>query len=154
MTGRSSPLRRALDININCSLAYGTLGTVLAWAGVPDESIANNEFALKINPGDPINSHRYFGLALAHYLAFRHEKALDYATVTLQLRPEWWLAHIVYTACLAQAGRSADAQSARAELQRVRPQITIAALGDLPFAKASDREHVADGLRKAGLPQT
>src|SRR5262249_10575840 len=65
-------LRCALDINPNCSLAYGSMGTVLAWGGKPDESIANNELALRINPSDPLNSHRHFGLALAHFLGARY----------------------------------------------------------------------------------
>jgi TolB-like protein len=147
-------LRRALDINPSCSLAYGTIGTVFAWGGLPDESIANNELALRINPSDPINSHRYFGLALAHYLGFRYAKALEYATLAVQLRPEWWLAQIIYSASLAQAGRALEAQIACAELLRLKPQMTIACLNDLPFAKMTDRDHVADGLRKAGLPET
>lgn len=145
-------LRRALDVNPSCSLAYGSTGTVLAWAGIPDESVANNEIALRINPGDPLNSHRYFGLALAHYLGFRYGKALEYATLLMQLRPEWWLAHVIYAATLAQSGRSAEAEAACAELLRVRPEMTVASLDGLPFAKADDRNHVADGLRKGGLP--
>lgn len=144
-------LRRALDINPNCSLAYGTTGTVLAWGGVPDGSIANNELALRINPSDPLNSHRYFGLALAHYLAVRYEKALEYATLVVQLRPEWWLAHIIYTATLAQAGRVTDAQAACGEIKRLKPEMTVACLNDLPFARKTDRDHVSDGLRKASL---
>jgi hypothetical protein len=32
--------------------------------------------------------------------------------------------------------------------------MTIAALDHLPFAKADDRNHVADGLRKGGLQET
>jgi len=145
-------LRRALDINPNCSLAYGSIGTVLAWGGVPDESIANNELALRINPGDPLNSHRHFGLALAHYLASRYAKALECATLVVQLRPEWWLAHIIYVATLAQAGRAIDAQVAGVELRHVRPDMTVASLNALPFAKVTDRDHVAEGLRKASLP--
>jgi len=43
-------LRRALEINPSCSLAYGSSGTVLAWQGSTDLSIANNEIALRINP--------------------------------------------------------------------------------------------------------
>jgi TolB-like protein len=144
-------LRRALDINPSCSLAYGSIGTVLAWGGVPDESIANNEVALRINPGDPLNSHRHFGLALAYYLASRYAKALECATLVVQLRPEWWLAHIIYVASLAQAGRVADAQAACAELRHVRPDMTVAALNALPFAKVTDRDHVAEGLRKGTL---
>ena len=145
-------LRRALDINPSYSLAYGTLGTVLAWGGEPDESIANNELALRINPSDPLNPHRYFGLALAHYLASRYAKTLEYATLVVQVRPDWWLGLIIYAASLAQVGRVADARSACLDLQRAKPDMTVASLNALPFAKANDRDHVADGLRKAGLP--
>lgn len=146
-------LTRALDINPSFSLGYGTLGTVLAWRGEPDESIANNELALRINPSDPLNPHRYFGLALAHYLAARYAKALEYAGIVVQLRPDWWLALIVYAATLAQLGRTAEAQAACVELRRAKPDMTVTSVNALPFAKASDREHVADGLRKAGLQE-
>jgi TolB-like protein len=144
-------LRRALDINPSFSLGYGTLGTVLAWGGETDEPIANNELALRINPSDPLNAHRHFGLALAHYLAGRYAKALEYAGIVIQLRPDWWLGLIVYAAALAQIGRTAEARAACADLRRAKPDMTVASLNGLPFAKASDRDHVADGLRKAGL---
>jgi adenylate cyclase len=146
-------LRRALDINPSFSLGYGTLGTVLAWAGESDESIANNEIALRINPSDPLNPHRYFGLALAHHLASRYVKALEYASLVVQLRPNWWLGLIVYAASLAQVGKTAEAGRACIDLRGAKPDMTLASLKDLPFAKASDRDHVADGLRKAGLPE-
>ena len=64
-------LDRALEINPSCSLAYGSIGTALAWAGQTDASIERNGYALRINPQDPANFFRHFGLALAHYLAGR-----------------------------------------------------------------------------------
>ena len=146
-------LKRSLQINPNFSLAYGSTGTVLAWAGASDESIANNELALKINPSDPINHHRYFGLALAHYLGGRYAKALEYATLVVQLRPGWWLGNIIYAATLAKAGRTKEAEEARAQIQRLKPQVTVASLSDLPFARPADRDLVGDGLRKAGLAE-
>lgn len=146
-------LWRALDINPSFSLAYGTLGTVLAWAGAAEESIANNQRALKINPGDPLNPHRYFGLALAHYLARRYTPAVDDAARAVQVLPDWWLGMIVYAASLAQAGRLAEARAVAADLRRVRPGATLASLASLPFARAEDRDHLAQGLRKAGLPE-
>jgi len=144
-------LKRALDINPSFSLGYGTLGTVLAWGGESDESIANNELALKINPSDPMNPHRYFGLALAHYLAARYAKALENAAPVVQLRPEWWLGLIMYAVSLAQLGRTTEARAVCLDLRRAKPDMTVASLNTLPFAKATDRNHVADGLRKAGL---
>ncbi len=146
-------LRRALDINPSFSLAYGTLGTVLAWAGAPEESIANNQRALKINPGDPLNPHRYFGLALAHYLAGRYGPAVDDAARAVQVLPDWWLGMTIYAASLAEAGRLAEARTVAADVGRTRPGTTLASLASLPFARAEDRDHLAQGLRKAGLPE-
>ncbi|MBM3647996.1 MAG: hypothetical protein FJX11_09430 [Alphaproteobacteria bacterium] len=145
-------LQSALDINSIFPLAYGTLGTVLAWGGKPEESIANNQQALKINPGDPLNAHRYFGLALAHYLASRYALGVENGALAVQLLPEWWLGLVIYAASLAQAGRLVEARTVAGDLMRVRPDMTVSALESLPFAAASDRDHVAKGLRKAGLP--
>jgi tetratricopeptide (TPR) repeat protein len=44
-------LERAVDLNPNCSLAYGSLGTSLAIAGRTEEAIANQEIAIRISPG-------------------------------------------------------------------------------------------------------
>lgn len=144
-------LRQTLEINPSFSLAYGTLGTVLAWAGEPELSIENNLLALRLNPGDPLNPHRYFGLALANYLARRYSTALENATRAVGVRPDWWLAHVLLTVALAQLRRLAEARAACADLLRLKPGLTLRSLDVLPFAKAIDREHVADGLRMCGL---
>ena len=144
-------LRRALEINPNCSLAHGSIGTVLAWAGQHDASVASNEFALRINPQDPSIFFRHFGLALAHYLASRYERSLVHASAVLQMRPSWWLGRIVYAASCAQMGRRDEARAILDELTRVRPGMTTSSLGILPHAHPRDRKHLLDGLRLAGL---
>lgn len=144
-------LRHALEINPSFSLGYGTLGTVLAWAGDPEPSIENNRLALRLNPGDPLNPHRYFGLALAHHTARRYAEALENATRAVGTRPDWWLAQMLLVATLAQLGRLAEARAACADLIRLKPDMAIAALDALPFGRSRDRDHVADGLRKGGL---
>ena len=94
----AASLRRALEINPNFSLAYGSMGTVLAWSGDYDESVKSNEMALRVNPQEPSNFFRHFGLALAHYLAQRPEKALTHARAAAQARSNWWLGQVVYAA--------------------------------------------------------
>jgi TolB-like protein len=146
-------LRRALDINPHCSLAHGSIGTVLAWAGESDNAIKNNELALRINPDDPSNFFRHLGLALAHYLASRYDQALHHATSVVQVRPQWWLGQLLIAASAAKTGRLEDASRTLDELEVVRPGLNCELLSVLPFANARDREHLMEGLRKAGLPQ-
>ena len=145
-------LRRALEINPNCSLAHGSIGTVLAWAGQHDASVASNEFALRVNPQDPSTFFRHFGLALAHYLASRYERALAHASAVLQMRPSWRLGQMLYAASCGQLGRRDEARPILDELAHVRLGITVSWLGVLPHARSHDREHLLDGLRLAGLP--
>jgi len=45
--------RQALDINPNFFLAYGSLGTTLAFAGQADESIENTMICMRLNPRGP-----------------------------------------------------------------------------------------------------
>ena len=66
-------------------------------------------------------------MALAHYLASRYDKALEYATLVVQLRPDWWLALMIYAA-LAATRKIREARSICADLNRVRPDMTIHAL--------------------------
>ena len=146
-------LRRALDINPHCSLAHGSIGTVLAWAGESDSAIKSNEHALRINPDDPSNFFRHLGLALAHYLASRYDQALLYATSVLQVRPEWWLGQLLSAASAAKTERLEDARRILDELEQVRPGMTCELLSILPFSTARDQDHLLDGLRKAGMPE-
>jgi TolB-like protein len=144
-------LRRALEINPNCSLAIGSMGTVLAWSGRYDASVEANELALRTNPQDPSNFYRHFGLALAHYLAGRYDKSVAHARMVVQARPGWWLAKIVYAAGLAQSERPSEAARTLADVRPGGDAFDISVLKVLPFASANDREHLTEGLRKSGV---
>lgn len=144
-------LNRALEINPNCSLAIGSMGTVLAWSGQYDASVERNELALHANPQDPSNFFRHFGLALAHYLAGRYYKAVAHARMVAQERPCWRLAKLIYAASLAQSQRPDEAARILADLQPAGREVSQFLLNMLPFAHVSDREHVEVGLVKTGL---
>lgn len=144
-------LRRALEINPRCSLAYGSMGTLLAWAGQSDAAAEKNGMAIRLNPDDPTVFFRHFGLALAHYLAGAYEQARLHSESVVQSRPSWSLGLIIYAACLAQSGRQKEAAFALRDAESS-GFLTESGLSKLPFAESSDRQHLLDGLRKAGLP--
>lgn len=144
-------LRRALEINPRCSIAIGSMGTVLAWQGKCAESVQQNERALRLNPQDPSRFFRHFGLALAHYLAGRYESAHEHAGNAVQTRPDWWLAQLVATAALGKLGLADEAASMLDMLRRTRPALNARELEMLPFATFRDREHLYEGLHLAGL---
>lgn len=146
-------LGRAIEINPNCSLAYGSLATVLNHAGRPEEAIANNETAIRSNPRDPSIFYRYNGLALSYFLLQQHETAIDWARKSVQHKPSWFQGHAVLIASLVELGRLHDAHAALGDYLAQMPNASLIDIQNLPFRIPAHREQLVEALRKAGLPE-
>ena len=146
-------LRRAIELNPNCSLAFGSLGTVLSYSGEPDESIKNNEIAIRLNPRDISIFFRYSGLAMAHFVAGRYSEAVQWAHKSIHRKSIWRVGHAILASSLAQLDQLEDAKSAIDNYLEIIPDETIATLRDLPFKRPDDAHRFEEGLRKAGLPE-
>ena len=145
---------RAIEINPNCSLAYGCLGDVLSEGGDPDESIRNNEFAIRLNPMDPSIFFRYSGIAMAHFMAGRYLEASQWARKSVHRKPSWRGGHAVLASSLAQLNLFEEAKEAVKYFLKYFPHETISDRQMLFAIKKPDKAHQFDeGLRKAGLPE-
>ena len=146
-------LKRAIELNPNCSLAYGSLGTVLSIIGEPDESIRNNEIAIRSNPKDPSIFFRYSGIAMAHFRAGRYTEATQWARKSINRKPNWRIGHAVLASSLAQLNLLEEAKEAVDNFLENIPNETITdLLKVLPFKRSDDAQQFEEGLRKAGLP--
>jgi len=87
---------RSTEINPNFALGYGSRGTMLAYAGRAEESIAQSEYAIRLNPKDPSIFFRY-----ALHRAF-HPGKLRRSTEVVQSRdrPQ---ANLLGTTCRANS---------------------------------------------------
>jgi adenylate cyclase len=147
-------LKRALELNPNCSLAYGSLGTVLYYIGEPDESIKNIELSIRLNPRDPSIFFRYSALAMAHFVAGRYLEATQWARKSIQRKPIWRTGHAVLASSLAHLNRLEEAKEAVAYYLENIPGATISKLlGNFMFKDPKYPRLLAEGLRKAGLPE-
>ena len=144
-------LERAVELNPNCSLAYGSLGTALALVGRTDEAISNQQIAIRSNPRDPSIFFRFSGMAFAHYLAGRFDDAADWAGRAIHRMPQWYFAHFILAASHARAGRQAEAEAAVANCYEIFPDASIAHIDRVPLKDADAMEAFRDSLRKAGL---
>lgn len=144
--------QQALEINPNFSLAYGTLGTTLAWAGRFDESIATVKMAIRLNPRDPSIFFRYTALAVAYFFKQECQESRDWAQQAVARRANWWIAWVVLAASHAHLNDSTAARAALAGLQEVLPNQRISTL---PFPPLREQQIAVlrDGLRMAGLPE-
>ena len=144
---------RAIEINPNCSLARGSLGTSLSYAGYPDESIRNNEIAIRSNPRDITIFFRYIGIARAHYVAGRYDEAVDWATRTITNKPDYFLGHLILAASLAKLDRLDEARAAVAEYLKYFPNASVTDALKEPYKDETINESLMAGLRRAGMPE-
>jgi adenylate cyclase len=146
-------LERAVELNPNCSVAYGALGNVLSYSGEPDESIKNNEIAIRSNPRDISIFFRFSGIAMAHFVAGRYSEAAQWARKSIHRKPNYGVGHAVLASSLAHLNRLEEAKEAVGNYLEIIPDVTISELRHLPFKNPDDAQRFEEGLRKAGLPE-
>jgi adenylate cyclase len=144
---------RALALNANLALMWAQSGYVRAWLGEPDLALAHVERAKRLSPVDPHMFTMYGAEALAHFVARRHEEAFASAENALRQNPFFSQGTRIAVASAVLLGRTEDAKKYFARLQVLDPQLRISNLGDrISFRRPDDYALLADGLRKAGVP--
>ena len=144
-------LERAVQLNPNCSVAYGSLGTALCLVGRVDEAIANQEIAIRSNPRDPSIFFRFTGIGLAHYLAGRYDTSIEWAGKAVHRMPQWFFGHFLPAASYMRAGRKIEAKAAIESCYQVLPDASVSQLDRIPLKDTTTMEQFRDCLRNAGL---
>lgn len=144
-------LERAVALNPNCSLAYGSLGTLLGLLDRSDDAIANQEIAIRSNPLDPSIFFRFSGLALAHYMAGRFEAAVEWAERAIHRMPRWYFSHFVLAASHVALEHQKEALEAVKSCQDVLPEISVKDLDRVPLKDPEKMAKFQTRLRKAGF---
>lgn len=144
-------LERAVALNPNCSLAYGSLGTLLGILGRAEEAIANQEIAIRSNPLDPSIFFRFSGLALAHYMAGRYATAIEWAERAIHRMPRWYFAHFVLAASHVALDNQDGATIAVNSCQKELPDIRVNDLDRVPLKDTDKLKELRARLIKAGF---
>lgn len=145
---------RAIALNPNLALAWGHRALVLVFLNRPDEAIRAAEQAMRLSPRDP---HRFMfvqAMALAHLAAGRWEEGLPWAEEALQENAGLPGLRLKLSLC----GHLGRLDEAAACLRRVcdsgcEPTVTALMRGPAKGFAAEILARVAEGLRKAGLPE-
>jgi TolB-like protein/class 3 adenylate cyclase len=148
-----SLMDRALALNANLALMWAQSAYVRAWLGEPDLALAHVERAKRLSPVDPHMFTMNGAEALAHFVARRHDEAFASAENALRHNPFFSQATRVAVASAAILGRMDDAKKYFARLQMLDPELRISNLADrISFRRPDDFSLLAEGLRKAGVP--
>ena len=147
-------LQRAVELNPNCSVAYGSLGTTLGLVGRTEEAIANQDIAIRMNPRDPSIFFRFCHLGLSHYLAGRYPTAIEWSERAVHRMPRWFFAHFVLAASHVALGQVAEAETVVRGCREVLPDSAITDVERVPLKDATQLEDFCARLRVAGFPET
>jgi TolB-like protein/Tfp pilus assembly protein PilF len=147
-------IERALAINPNAAWAWLFAGWTKVWLGEPGLALERIQRAMRLSPQDPQSFNMRTATAWAHLLAGRYDEARSWAQSALREQPDYINALYVLATANALSDHAEEAGEAAAQLLRLDPDPHVAHLRRrYPFHRAQDLERVAEGLRRAGLPE-
>ncbi len=143
-----SASKRAIEINPSDAYALAVWGSAQSFSGEIDAAVESLQLALKLDP--MLEPHYYFDMAMAYYLARRHEDALRAAESGLARYPNLPMTLIPAAAAAAQLGRKEQAARYVETLQRLMPSLDPDTVGSR-FKDPARRAYLREGLKAAGL---
>ena len=141
---------RALEINPSDADSAALRGSVLVWAGRAAEALPWTERALRM---DPANARTAMYLGIANYLLGRYGQAveaLDRALAGNLGRNTQLIGRSVLAAAYAELDRPEDAARERNAAMQLSPVLDAGRFAG-QFGAQPAREHMLDGLKKAGF---
>src|ERR1700759_3809109 len=146
---------RALSLNPNLAMAWALSAIAFAYLGDPDEAERRNNRYKKLSPLDP---HGFFFDAffvLIHLLKRDYESAVAVARAVIEMNPSFSATYKPYLSALGHLGRTQEAAVVRRRLLTIEPDFTVERfIATSPLERDGDRDHYAEGLRLAGVPET
>lgn len=142
-------IERAQELNPNDGDLYANYALLLCVVGRLGEARQRIDEAMRRNPHYP----SFYGSILAriHYLESTDDAAL---AVLKMVDPLTIVDHVVFAGSYAQLGRLDEARRHAAEILAIDPDFRISDyVASVSYRRDLDRERVAGGLRKAGLPE-
>ena len=141
---------RALALNPNYTEYQFGFGLLLA--GQAARAINVLETNVRLDPFGFPTRHLFLGQAC--YMLERYAQAMSHLRESTSRLPYLWANYAFLAATHAQLGQLDEARLAVIQLLRSNPGITIErTMRSLPYCELRDVEHLADGLREAGLPE-
>ncbi len=142
---------KALVLNPNYALAYGTRGLIETYLGHPLAAIPMIERAILL---DPVFTQQYMHfLGSAYLVAGQFDAAAASFRERIRLAPKTDLSRAFLASALGHLDEVDEARRVWSELKDISPKYSLAGhLARLPFQNDTDLARIKEGLAKAGLP--
>ena len=144
--------RRAVELNPN-EYPFG-YGHALTFAHRAEEAVTEIERAMRLDPFHFRSPALFSHLGHARYMLGQSEAAVEALRTSVRRAPNFRPNFLWLAAASARLGRMDEARAAAAEVMRIEPEFCIStAMERVPYVDCKDAEHIAEDLRKAGLPE-
>lgn len=142
--------RRWTEIEPNNAEAHANLAGIMNFAGEPERVADLIEKAKRLNPFYPFYYTLYLGQAC--FVMRQFEDAARFISRSIAHNPASLPAHLYLAACHGQRGENQLAREALAEVRRISPAFSLAAVRTVfTYRRPADLELLTVGLRVAGL---
>ncbi|MEX0852870.1 MAG: adenylate/guanylate cyclase domain-containing protein [Bauldia sp.] len=147
----TAEVETTLSLSPNFSLAHSAVGEIKMYSGEPMAAIPHLERAMRLDPA--FHQVHTQTLGMAYLIAGKYETAAAVFRERILLVPDTDISRAYLAAALGHLGGFEEARRVWHELKAINPKYSFAErIGRLPFRDQADVERIADGLRKAGLP--
>ncbi|HEY3147905.1 MAG TPA: hypothetical protein VGJ75_16225, partial [Dongiaceae bacterium] len=141
---------RARELNPNSALLMAGFGDLHITLGDPEKAL---DYFREARTLDPFFEPSWLWpiIGVAHFMARQYGEAI--AALERATEPPYW-AHLYMAASHAMLGHAERARHHAAETLRLKPDFSIVrAIERQPLRRDSDRTHLFEAFRKAGLPE-
>lgn len=145
---------RALALNPNLAMAWALSGQTLVYLGEWDEGERRLQRYKRLSPMDPGAFHYDVGFCWLALMRRDLEGAVSLGRTVSELNPAYGSAGKPYLAALGHLGQERESAVVLRRLLGLDPGFSVEAfLATTPFERDEDREFIAAGLRRAGVPE-
>ena len=148
-------LEIALELNPSFAWAHYGIGAALVFTGRAKEAIVHLQHAIRLSPRDPYMGSFLVRMADAHLFMHEYELAIEWARKALRQPHFQWSRYAALISALGHLGHMEQAQRAREELLRQRPDFSLVFVRKYHLiTDPGDMEHYLEGLRKAAVAES
>jgi adenylate cyclase len=146
-------IEKALTFDPNSAWAWLRSGWSNTYMRRHDTAIEHFRRAMRLSPLDPMRFSALIGIGAAHFANGECDEAARWIEEGLRERPDAVWGYRLLTASYAEAGRLEEAKQAAARFLEAYPEMTVSKAVEATPPSSPLRGRIADGLRKAGVPE-
>jgi adenylate cyclase len=146
--------RRCIELNPNSAAGHMVLSLALTYCGEMEEALPLAGAAIRLGPNDPLRFAARLARGLALYQLGRYDEAVEETRRAVSDRDDYLDGWIVQCAVLGQLGQQSEAEQALGKIFVIKPEFSQSTVDwTYPFRDSHLRDHLAEGLRRAGLSE-